>query len=184
MQTKIFDIPPIRIKRPSIDNINFDEAYNEMAEEILDWLKDPNCTTEEIVSDLKENFQPYELENSDGYELAKEFESNYGYDADTELVNIMDGFSHIIYTACKKAERKWVQDCRITPKYSIGDKVHVSHKAKIYEGEIADIKNDLAEYVIYVQDLGHVKEGVGTHGLIKRFEDIEEDFFDKKHWEK
>jgi len=27
-----------------------------------------------------------------------------------------------------------------------------------------------------------VREGVGTHGTIKKFEEIEQDFFSEKHW--
>lgn len=184
MQNKLFDIPPIRIKRPDFNSINFGEAYKEMAEEILEWMNDDNVELEDIISDLKECFSPQGIKMSDGYELAKELDRDCGYDVNTELVNILDGFSHKLYMECQKFEKKWVIDCNITPKHSIGDKVHISRKGKIYEGEISAINNEVAEYTICVPELGHVREGVGTHGAIEHFENIEEDFFDKKHWEK
>jgi len=182
MQGKLFDIPPIRIKRPTIDTIDFSEAYEEMAEEIISWEKDSSADLDETTEGLKKLFSISELRMDGGYELAKKMERNWHSDVDTELVNILDSFSNIIYMACNEAERKWVKDCWITPKYSIGDIVKTTVKGKEYEGKIVSIYNDQAQYVINISELGHVKEGdMGTQGTIKHFEDIEEDFFENKN---
>lgn len=182
MQGKLFEIPPIRIKRPTIDTIDFYETYNDMADEILEWLNEGDTTVEEIALDLKKTLSPMDIYRGDGYELAKKLESEWGISPNTELVEILNSLDTHIRRACREAEKKWVKDCWITPKYSIGDKVHVSRKNKIYEGEIVEIRSDLAEYVIFVEELGHVREGEsGTLGAIEHFEDIEEDFFENKH---
>ena len=183
MQNKIFDIKPIRLKRPGESSINFDEAYKEMAEEVMDWITDVDVKIDDVINDLKQTFDVNEILNGDGYFLARELEAKCNYESDMELANILGVFSFIIRNHCSEAEKKWVIDCEITPKYSVGDKVHVSRKNKIYEGEIVEIKNDMAQYTIFVEELGHVRSGVGTHGIIERFENVEEDFFDKKHWE-
>jgi hypothetical protein len=179
MQGKLFDIPPIRIKRPTISTIDFSEAYEEMAEEIISWEKDGSDDLAATADSLKELFSVSELLTENGYELAKKMERNWALNIDTELVNILDGFSSIIYTACNEAERKWVKDCCITPKYSVGYIVKTTVKGKEYFGKIVSVYNNQAQYVINIPELGHAKEGeMGTQGTIKNFEDIEEDFFE------
>lgn len=182
MQTKLFDIPPIRIKRPTFDTIDFSDAYEEMAEEIISWESDSSASLEETAEDLKKLFSISEIYTEGGYELAKKMERSWAVDVDTELVNILDGFSNIVHMACREAERNWVKDCWITPKHSIGDVVKTKVRGKEYEGTIVSIYNDLAEYVINILELGHVKAGeMGTQGTVKHFEDIEEDFFENKN---
>jgi len=181
MQGKLFEIPPIRIKRPTIDTIDFSDAYEEMAEEIIGWEKDKSADLSETAEALKELFSVSELSGEDGYELAKKMERNWSADVDTELVNILDGFSHIIHMTCNEAERQWVKDCCITPKHSVGYIVKTTVRGKEYFGTIVSIYKDQAQYIINIPELGHAKEGeMGTQGTIKHFEDIEEDFFENK----
>lgn len=182
MQGKLFDIPPIRIERPTLDTIDFSEAYKEMAEQIIDWENDSSSDVDETADSLKKLFSISDIYMEDGYELAKTMEKDWGLEVDTELVNVLDGFSNIIHMACSAAERKWVKDCWITPKHVIGDIVTTKVKGKEYQGTIVEIHNDLAEYVINIPELGHVKKGeMGTQGTVKHFEEIEEDFFENKN---
>lgn len=182
MQDKLFEIPPIRIPRPTKENIDFSEVYLDMTEDIIDW--DLELDEDDILADLKKYISINEILISNGYELAKKFEDDLCLEPDAELVEILDGFSMYVYDCISKAEKEWVKACNITPSLSIGDLVEVEYRKKPYQGKIYDIKLDKAEYIVNVPDLGHVEAGQsGTNGLYFHFEDVEKDFLDKKHWE-
>ena len=180
MQGKLFEIPPIRIKRPTLETIDFTETYKKMAKDILEWLGDNSASIDEIVEDLTKNFSKHDLSNEDGYHLARKLEKDCMYDSDSELVQTMDCFAHYMRMACNEAERKWVTDCWITPKHSIGDSVEVEYRGKNYIGTILNIYTDKAEYVINVPELGHSSGSQGTQGVVEHFEEIEKDFFKNK----
>lgn len=183
MQEKLFNIPPKRIPRPTIENINFEGAYLKMANDIVEWENDDSESIEDTSNHLKKIFSPKDLQFANGYEIARELESSWGLDPDTELVNTLDQFSHYIYTVISEAEKKWVIDCNIKPSLPKGKEVVVEYKGKKYTGTILSIYSDKAEYVINVPELGHVGEGeIGTQGLVYHFENLELDFFDEKHW--
>jgi hypothetical protein len=122
------------------------------------------------------------LFNSDGYELARDLEKEMDVQSDSELVDDMNSISYHCHSCLRENVENWVKDCEITPKYSIGDEVSVWVKNVNYIGEISKIYERTAEYSIFIEELGHVREGVGTTGTIKKFEEIEKDFFDDKHW--
>lgn len=185
MQEKLFNIKPIRVARPTIDNIDLTPVYVTMAELINDWCGEKMNQNEfdYFVEELKRNFDSYDLRDNDGYELARDLEKDMGFDSDRNLVEEMDCIQNECRNCLNEQIEKWVIDCNITPKYSVGDEVRVTFKNVEYVGEVSEIYHKRAQYVIYIEELGHVREGVGTHGTIKNFEDIEEDFFDKKHWE-
>jgi hypothetical protein len=42
-----------------------------------------------------------------------------------------------------------------------------------WEGEIVKIDDELATYLVFCPAAGHVREGLGTHGVIFPFEDVE-----------
>jgi len=184
MQDKLFNIKPIRIARPTSHTIDMTSVYINMAELINDWdCEDMNQEElEEFVEELKENFTASDLFNSDGYELARDLEKEMGIQSDSELVDDMNSVSYNCHSCLRVNVEKWVKDCEITPKYSIGDEVSVWVKNVNYIGEISKIYERTAEYSIFIEELGHVREGVGTTSTIKKFEEIEKDFFDEKHW--
>jgi hypothetical protein len=184
MQTKLFDIKPIRVARPTIDLIDLTSVYFKMAEDINEWdQQDMNqIEFEEFVGELKEEFSCYDLITSDGYTLARDLERHMNINSNKELSDVMDNIKFECIKCLDENIEKWVKDCNITPKYKIEDEVKVTIKNVEYIGEITQIYHKKASYSIFVEELGHVKHGSGVLGVIKPFEDIEEDFFDKKHW--
>ena len=184
MQEKLFNIKPIRIARPTSHTIDLSSVYINMANTIKEWLGE-EMEVEEFdffVEELKENFTASYLFNCDGYELARDLEREMGFDSDSALVDDMNSISYHCHSCLRENVENWVKDCEITPKYPIGDEVSVWVKNVNYIGEISKIYERTADYCILIEELGHVRDGVGTHGTIKKFEEIEEDFFDEKHW--
>lgn len=184
MQQKLFNIKPIRLPRPNSTSINLTSVYIKMAEDINEWDNQDMTQTEfeDFVGELKENFSCYDLFKCDGYELARDLEKEMGFNSDRCLVDAMDVIHDEAYKCLDEHIEKWVIDCNITPKYKIGDEVKVKVKSVEYIGEIINIYHKQGTYLIFVEELGHVKNGSGVLGAIKPFEDIEEDFFDAKHW--
>jgi hypothetical protein len=184
MQEKLFNIKPIRVARPTSDSVDITSVYVEMAELINDWdNEDMNQEElEEFVGDLKNNFSYFDLFHEDGYKIARSLEKNMHFDPNVDLVDDMDMISHRCRECLREEVEKWVIDCEITSKYQVGDEVKATVRNVEYIGEIAAVNSKDATYTIFIQELGHVREGVGTHGTIKKFEEIEEDFFDEKHW--
>lgn len=184
MQEKLFNIKPIRVPRPTSDSADITSVYIEMAELINDWDNQDMDQEEfeEFVEDLKDNFSSYDLFNKDGYKIARKLEKDMYFEPDVSLVDDMDMISNKCRECLGREIQQWVVDCQITPKYEVGDEVKVTVRGVEYIGEISQIYEKTAEYSIFIEELGHVRQGVGTHGTIKKFEEIEEDFFDKKHW--
>jgi hypothetical protein len=184
MQEKLFNIKPIRVARPTSDSVDITSVYVEMAELINDWdgEKMNQEDFEEFVGDLKRTFSVFDLFHEDGYKIARSLEKEMHFDPDSILVGEMDMISHKCRECVRREVEKWIIDCEITPKYEIGNEVKATVRNVEYIGEIAAINLKDATYTIFIQELGHVREGVGTHGTIKKFEEIEEDFFDEKHW--
>jgi hypothetical protein len=176
MQQKLFNIKPIRISRPTIDLIDLTSVYVKMAEKINKWDNQnmSHSELEEFVNNLKENFSCYDLFNFDGYELTRSLETEMDFDADRDLVDVMDSVGYEAQVCLGEYIEQWVVNCKITPKYKIGNEVKVKFKNVEYIGEVVDINTNKASYVIFIEDL--------NCDLVKTFEDIEDDFFSDKHW--
>lgn len=111
----------------------------------------------------------------DGYRLAKRLHDRFGYEPDSELVEILEDASFKITEANHFATLRWMADWNIQPRLSIGDSVCRVPCASDPSGGIAKIASitKTAEYVLYCPWLGHVESGMGTHGIIVAFEDAE-----------
>lgn len=176
MQQKLFDIKPMRVTRPTAYTIESEDIYSKIAERIVDW--DNSIKIEEAIKDLKETFSIWELVNSDGYEISRSFERHRGYRPDSQLVEEADSFCWIVREIVDNAVKKWVVDCQITPKFSVGDIVKFKpDNVSEVDGIIKGIDINEARYTI-----SPISEKNNTRGYVINFEDVEEDFFDSKHW--
>lgn len=140
----------------------------QLAPAVLDWLDDATCSLSDIIRDLENVFNYYDLE---GYALAKSLE-NRGYIPDSNLVEILDRAYFIESKVVKDATTQWVIDNNIVPAYAIGHVV--TYKPSTYgpklTGEIVRIDESTAKYHIFCEADGHVREGVGTHAHIVPYE--------------
>jgi len=110
----------------------------------------------------------------DGYQLAKKLDNEYCLEGDVGLVEMLDDFDYDLDTAYWRIIKEWVISQCIEPHFKLGDKVRICLlKGEYIQGEVAEIYKDKARAVIYCESLGHVREGNGTHGTIKNYEEIE-----------
>jgi hypothetical protein len=105
--------------------------------------------------------------STDGYKICRQLDF-MGWDCDEELVDAFSKthFHHI--TAVNESWKKWVEDNKLEPKYSIGDNVVFEMRGKEEFGEVARVYPDLLRYLIYCEHLGHIREGKGNgvHGFV------------------
>lgn len=165
VQTRLFakEYP----KRPG----RHEEAITKRAVEMLlpevrNWLGDE--ADERILTDL---IDAAKYGNDEGYELARSLERR-GYSPDAELVEILDSMTLCRYEAHKKAVAAWVRAHDLRLDLAIGSPVSLVVSGKNQVGEIRDLRPETAEYVVFIESLGHVRSGVGPQGVIVGFEGV------------
>ena len=108
----------------------------------------------------------------DGYSLAVNLDRRFCWDPDAELVEILDGASGIQWDVYRKRLKAWVKENGITTELKVGDKVKTDRSGE-HVGEIVSVDPEVATATIFVAKLGHVRSGVGTHGVIVGYEQCE-----------
>lgn len=149
-------------------------AANKLAPEVQAW-SGGNWSHEEVVNILIDHW------DVDGYRFARNLE-NY-WNADAELVAILDQAEYLITCAHTEAVGEWIEKWGIKPKLEIGDKVKVNDK----DGVIRDIYLYRAEYCVYIPSLGHLTDEQvaenramtesfhqGTVGRVLKYEEVED----------
>lgn len=108
----------------------------------------------------------------DGYKMANYLDDQCGWDVDSELVDIMDGAD--FYGCERQAVMAWIKDNDLKPKFEVGTMVTVrlSRDDAEYMGEIISIGDD-GTYTVMIPALGHVRQGIGIHGNIFKWEAVE-----------
>jgi len=109
----------------------------------------------------------------DAYKICKQLDF-MGWDCDEGLVDDLSK-SHFHHTdVLYEIYRKWIEENKLEPKYSIGDNVVFTMRGKEEFGEIVKIYPDVLKYSIYCEHLGHIREGKGNgiHGFIIKEEDV------------
>lgn len=160
--------------RPSYnDNRVVEGAAKKLLPSVIKWLKnngDQNPEDEEsgILADLESAIR-YE---TDAYRMAYNLHKGY-WEPDYELVEILSGASFLMDDSYRDLVEEWVTANDIKPQYSIEAQVTLDVNGKSVTGEIVQILAATAQYVIHCPELGHVKKGVGTHGLVINYEDVD-----------
>ncbi len=96
------------------------------------------------------------VDNSDydGYKLARFCDDRWSWDADSDLVDTLDGVWAIVHKATGKAVEKWVKDYNVTVPYEVGQRVHF--KKSVYSstlgGEVKSINTEMATLTIKGDD--------------------------------
>lgn len=148
------------------------EVANRLMPRVLQWLQmgQDNPEATDIAKDIVAVLEV----SSDGYKMAKELEDGHGWDdADSDLVDILEGADY--YGTLQTALKAWVKDNNLKPKYEVGEVVtvrKVSREGDEHRGEIISIGDD-GTYTVMIPTLGHVRQGVGTHGIYFTWEDVE-----------
>ena len=144
--------------------------------EILQWLgetHDFDNDKEEVTKQLLETIAYHK----DGYEMAKDLDDNESWASNSELVDVLDGLG--FRNVLDKVTLLWIKDNDVKPLFKVGDKVQVNGKdvsgraaKKIYNGEITAIQ-PTGTYTVFIEELGHVRTGNGSHGNILNWEKVD-----------
>lgn len=150
----------------------------QMAQRFMDW----NPILEDSQDEIEEWFEAYFQRNSfrtNGFEICKRLEYDFYCDPDSDLVEVMDSVDIIAWRLLEPVVRRWVETNQ-HEEFKEGEVVFVIHNnyingeitSKVYSGTISSIFHKVWRFTIYIVELGHVKEGCGTHGIIKDGEDL------------
>ena len=96
-----------------------------------------------------------------------------GWTINAAIVEALDVAASVRLILHRDAVLKWVREQGIHPKLAMGALVSVNILGKLEPGEIVGIDEDCANYTVCIPGLGHVREGMGTHGIILSFEHVE-----------
>lgn len=67
---------------------------------------------------------------------------------------------------------EWILSSGILPRLSLHQEIQFQY-GKTYQGSIVEIRELSGEYVVYVEEMGHVKRGeVGTLGIVLPYEQL------------
>jgi len=169
--------------RPSIDDNEVAEAAShDIAKEVYYWQNHTRkITDEKQLEEIRLDVLHILDYCMDGYDMAKAMEDRF-YEADSQLVEIMEDATHTMYHYhCKRVEQ-WVIDNNIQPKLKVGEVVHIApSKGKpTTDGEIFSINTKQATYGVCFPKLGHVKSDIGTHGLVLAYAYVEDQILWKR----
>ncbi|BDU76251.1 hypothetical protein [Mesoterricola sediminis] len=158
--------------RPDRDNEDIKRlVVEECMEDVLEWFNEEK--DEEEQEEIREQLLDVLDDFSDGYEMAKTLEDRHFWDANSSLVELLDGVSsHEVHG---KAVLAWIRDNDVKPKLAVGAQVKVkkwSHDKDTLDGEIIKISED-GRYTVFIPSQGHVRSGCGTHGQIFDWEEVE-----------
>lgn len=155
-----------KTKRPTLhDPEVIAAAARKLAPAVKQWAEDPDVTLAEIEADLREAIEFYD----DGYAIARELDDQYYPDA--RLVEILDEAYGAKTEALRALERDWVQANQLQP---IPMETKVRWQKKPAAGVGIVVRNDdTGHSTVMFPRLGHVREGVGCHGYIANWEDLE-----------
>lgn len=92
---------------------------------------------------------------------------------DDDLVKIMAQVAKKRVEIYHRLVKSWVKDNLITAKKRVGDNVRFTHSGKPEHGEITRIEDEIGQYVVFCEHMGHVRSGLGAQGYYVNYEDIE-----------
>lgn len=143
-------------------------VVNKLLSQVIQW----GSYTDDEESEVGEQLLNALESERDGYDLAKYLDDRFSWDCDSELVDILDGAD--FYGAAKTAIKAWIRDNAIVPAFEVGRQVSVkmARQAEMLTGIIRSLTDD-GMYCVMIPSEGHVESGLGTHGLLFPWEDVE-----------
>lgn len=142
-------------------------AVDAVLPKVMEWLKQGNG--EDNAAGVREDLAEC-INDGDGYRICVGLSNHSGWDCDSELVEILDSAAYALHLALRNAEEQWVKATGQTPAIPVGGAVTFTQFGVSHIGEVT--KHDpRGYYIVYCEALGHVREGVGTHGTYVKWED-------------
>lgn len=155
----------LKIERPTFD----ESMVSELAKSVGEIVKEHH-NYNELEDCIKDAEDVLEWNyNSDGFELAKEFE-NKGYKGSTSLVDDLDCVSSNAGDILKKSIKNWVKENDIKLELPVGSLIVFDARRKNNEdGEIVKLYPETAQYGVWCESLNQPKGN--THYMVN-FEKI------------
>jgi len=158
-------------KRPSLS----DEAIlRSVAEEIAKELHKSEVDQQSAAIDL---FAALRSESPifDAYRIARYLDQFCSWDCDETVVDACEFASGSASMKHRQATALWVTNNDIRPKKVISEAVLLNTRGndgvtRAYSGEIVKVDEVHGQYVVMIPDLGHVRSGMGTTGVIINYE--------------
>lgn len=144
----------------SYDKAFTEAACREILAEVQSWIGEP-CDADEILADLVRCADP------EAYRFARNLEDRCGYDPDTDLVDILEGYS--TYEPHRAAVKAWVSENGISVPYETGQEVMLRGRLS----RIVNIKTETAEIVVQPVEPDGRNYGE-TGGWVHPFEDAKQ----------
>lgn len=143
-------------------------AIDSLLADVLDWLRSSGdkCDSEREIAEVRQQLSEAATWHFDGYQIAKELDRRWHWEADSELVDVLDGWHGYVWSAERKAVAKWVETYDIKPAFAIGDAVTAKWGGDDIVGVVHAIDTKHATYSIERTD----EPKDGSWSLVK-FED-------------
>ena len=171
MQLSLFQdvgYPP----RPRIyDKKVLENALDALVPRVIKWLHADNDLSNS--EDVRQHLHDAIEFEDDSRKIVNYLEDHCYWRVNRDLQDIMDNVVEDRHLAFIDLTNRWVLQNGVSPKYSIGQSVKFKNKGKNYQGEIVSIDTSTAKYLVFCEQLGHVKKGIGTHGTYVPYEEVQ-----------
>lgn len=141
------------------------EVVNNAALEVFPRIA--NIIDDDSEESLKQLCQAIRSEPYDSYKMAKYLDDKFCWEICFSLVEELESINlsahHVI------AQKNWVEKNNITPPFDVGEMV----KTKKGIGEVIE-NTEHGTSLVFIESIGHIKEGIGTHGILFNWEDLED----------
>ena len=135
-------------------------AATKLAPQVIEWMTGTDSDLPQLIEDLKKAMRW----DSDGYQLARRMDD---YEPDAQLVEILDEAGHLVRAEHEKACIAWVEANGLKGP-EIGARVKYHRQGE----ELGTVTRNWPEgrSTVAFASLGHVTEGMGSHGFILEWE--------------
>ncbi len=141
---------------------------NKLLSQVMDWGSYTAAEESEVGEQI---LKALEYAGHDGYDLTKYLDDHFHWSVDAELTDIMGCADY--YGCHREAVKCWIRDTGAKPALVVGQEVTVKNpRDGDTTGFIRDITDD-GMYCVRIPSKGHVEEGLGTHGSLYPWEDLE-----------
>jgi hypothetical protein len=145
-----------------------DDAVLARAAAILSVKLGPECRGDEAEKALARAM----AFSSGTYDLARSLDLS-GWMIDDEILEELGNADMCRIDAHRELVARWVEARHIRPQRDVGAAVSVSQRGQPSQhGEVVAVDLVQASYTVFCPGLGHVREGLGTHGIIVPYESV------------
>jgi len=146
------------------DEVVVKHAIQEILPQVATWLRnngEDDADQASVVADLLQAVR----RSSDGYDIARTLERHLHWSPDSELVEILEGFS--TYSAHRKALKAWVANHGVVATFGVGDRALWRGRP----GEVRAVDPETTLITFLPDDKRHSsntesKDGRGLYGYI------------------